>query len=167
MLYHLHVFYKKNFTFVYKVLYTGLYRRRACRVPDTLGAGAHIPKHTSSVAMSRTRTRAIIYPLFYNKPDNKNVGLVAKKRKSKMKNTYTWHVVANKLLINLFPLKPQMGLVFFAVTKASIEQWPQEFKLRSSLLRCETASPYGRAERKQTSGAYVEPPKVGTVCTNC
>jgi len=80
-------------------------------VPDTLGAGAHIPKHTSSVAMSRTRTRAIIYPLFYNKPDNKNVGLVAKNRKSKMKNTYTWHVVANKLLINLFPLKPQMRLV--------------------------------------------------------
>lgn len=28
-----------------------------------------------------------------------------------MKNTYTWHVVANKLLINLFPLKPQMRLV--------------------------------------------------------
>jgi len=101
---------KKNFTFVYNL--TGLYRRRACRVPHTLGARTHIPKHTSSVAMSRTRTRAIIYPLCYNKPDNKNVGLVAKNGKYKMKNTYTWHVVANKLLINLFPLKPQMGLVF-------------------------------------------------------
>jgi len=67
---------------------TGLYRRRASRVPYTSGAGAHIPKHTCSVAMPRTsRTRAHIYPLLYNKPDNKNVGLVAKNRKSKMKDT--------------------------------------------------------------------------------
>lgn len=34
--------------------------------------------------------------------------------------------------------------LFFAVTKASIEQWPQEFKLRSRLSRCETVSPTER-----------------------